>query len=72
MEAPSMSEFRPWLRREQTDEDRQTASLAGIAVVLLLLVAGLFLVHTLRTKAAIEDCLMAGRRNCDSLTTSAR
>jgi hypothetical protein len=27
----------------------------------------LFLVQTLRKKAAIEDCLMAGGRNCDTL-----
>ena len=56
--------------REEDDEaaaDRQTASLAGIAVTLLLLIVGLFLVRELHAKAAIEDCLMAGRSNCDGL-----
>jgi hypothetical protein len=56
--------------REEDDEaaaDRQTASLAGIAVTLLLLIVGLFLVRELHAKAAIEDCLMAGRSNCDWL-----
>jgi len=47
--------------------DRQTASLAGLAVVLLLVVVGLYLVHTLATKAAVEDCLLAGRHNCDAM-----
>ena len=45
--------------------NRQTNSLAGVVIILLLLIAGLFLVQTLRTKALIEDCLLSGRRNCD-------
>lgn len=49
--------------------DRQTASLAAMVIILLLLVGGLFLVHELRTSTLIEDCLLAGRRNCDSLVT---
>jgi len=56
--------------REEEDEaaaDRQTASLAGVAVTLVLLIVGLFLVRELHAKAAIEDCLMAGRSNCDWL-----
>ncbi len=50
---------------DQADADRQTASLAGVAVTLLLLVVGLFLVHALRNEATIEDCLLSGRSNCD-------
>jgi hypothetical protein len=60
---------RHWLTHEQdqADADRRTAGLAGFAIVLLLLVAGLFLVHTLYQKSKIEDCLMAGRLDCDHL-----
>jgi hypothetical protein len=50
--------------------NRQTASLAGVAVTLLLLVVGLFLVHELHAKAVIEDCLMSGRRNCDAMIST--
>lgn len=60
----------PWVdpqRQDQDDADRQTEGLAGVAVVLMLLVVGLFLVHTLSAKSKIEDCLMAGRANCDKL-----
>ncbi len=56
--------------RIEEDEDaanRQTASLAGVAITLLLLVVGLFLVHELHAKATVEDCLMAGRIQCDLL-----
>lgn len=51
--------------------DRQTASLAAVAVILLLLVAGLFLIRELHAKSMIEDCLLAGRRDCDALVTAA-
>ena len=47
-----------------TQADRQTASLAGVAVAIALVVVGLFLVRQLSIKASIEDCLMAGRLNC--------
>ena len=51
----------------QTDADRQTAGLAGFAFVLLLLIAGLFLFQSLYRKSRIEDCLMAGRLDCDRM-----
>jgi hypothetical protein len=63
-----MQQERPWL--VDADEDaanRQTASLAGVAITLLLLVIGLFLVHQLHNEAKIEDCLLAGRSQCDWL-----
>ena len=53
----------------QEEADRQTASLGGVAITLVLLILGLLLVRQLHTKAAIEDCLMAGRINCDLLVT---
>jgi len=49
------------------DADRQTASLAGLAVTLLIVVACLFLFQELRNKAMIEDCLLSGRNNCDTV-----
>ena len=60
---------RPWVSEAEAQEEanRQTAGLAGVAIVLLLLVAGLFLVRALHKESAIEDCLMAGRINCDRL-----
>lgn len=53
---------------DQEGADRQTSSLAGLAFALLLVVIGLFLVHTLRSKAVVEDCLMSGRTNCATVT----
>ena len=44
--------------------NRQTASLAALAVTLLLVVVGLALVHQLRAQANFEDCVMSGRSGC--------
>jgi hypothetical protein len=57
-------DHRRWIEERDEDADRQTASLAAIAVTLLLLVIGLFLVRTLHHTATIEDCLLSGRTNC--------
>jgi hypothetical protein len=53
--------------RDREEADRRTAGLAAIVVVLVLLIGGLLLTQTLRKKSQLEDCLMAGRRNCDQL-----
>lgn len=50
---------------EQAEENRVTSSLAALAFVLSVVVASLFLIHQLQDKAAVEDCLMAQRLNCD-------
>jgi hypothetical protein len=58
-----------WQEDGATEEaaERQTASLAAVAVILVLLIGGLFLVQQLRATTQIEDCLLAGRTNCDTL-----
>ena len=63
-----------WQANETDDRtaQRQTASLAGVAVILLLLVGGLFLVQQLRAASMIQDCLLAGRGNCDILVSASR
>jgi hypothetical protein len=58
--------------RDREDANRRTAGLAAIVVVLLLLIGGLLLTQTLRKKGQLEDCLMAGRRDCDALLNGTR
>ncbi len=53
--------------RDAEAADRRTASLAGLAVTLLVLVICMWVTRQLQAKSAIEDCLMAGRTNCDIL-----
>lgn len=57
---------------QPNDDDRQTASLAGLAVTLLVVVVCLFLAKQLHQKSAIEDCLMSGRNNCDMIIARIR
>jgi len=57
--------------RDQEPESRRGAVI-GLAVVLLLVVAGYFIMTALRHNAQVEDCLMSGRRNCAPIETPAR
>ncbi len=62
-----------WLdvdERRQQEADRQTASLAGLALALALVVVGVFLVRELHSKGMVEDCLLAGRINCDAVVAA--
>ncbi len=52
---------------DQAGADRQTESLAALALLLLLVVVGLFLVRVLMAEGVVEDCLMAGGHNCDAV-----
>ena len=66
-----MPEF-PNPARDREEADRRTAGLAAIVVVLLLLIGGLVLAKTLHRTSHVEDCLLAGRRDCDRLLTTPR
>jgi hypothetical protein len=64
-----MFSYHHW-RDSDTDDkiaQRQTDGLAGLAVVLLLLVGGLYLVQQLRAASMLQDCLLSGRHNCPEL-----
>jgi flagellar biogenesis protein FliO len=54
------------LRRQEIEEGeaRRTNASLGLIVILLLAIAGVWLVRELRKESQIEDCLMQGRRNC--------
>jgi hypothetical protein len=45
--------------------DRQ--NLAAAIVVVILIIAGVWLMTNMRRNGQVEDCLMAHRRNCDAL-----
>lgn len=53
-------------RREKEEDDaRFTASLAGLAVALFLIVLGLDVAERLAAESKLEDCLLQGRANCE-------
>ncbi|HXC13169.1 MAG TPA: hypothetical protein VNV39_10045 [Stellaceae bacterium] len=51
-------------------DDRRTAALMGLAVVLSLAVAAVVLVRDLGKESKLEDCLMSGRTNCAPIEVS--
>ncbi len=70
-----MRDARRWADRDDEDEaaaNCQTASLAGLAAALVLVVLGRFLIHALRHEGQLEDRLMAGRLDCDATAVTAR
>jgi hypothetical protein len=50
--------------RDREGDDRRTAALMGLAIVLALAIAGIVLVRDLGQESRLEDCLMQGRSNC--------
>jgi len=56
----------------QGDEapDARRGTVWALLFVLLLVCGGLFLAHTLRHMARVQDCAISGRSNCDAIDTS--
>ena len=53
-------------------EQRRSAALIGLIIILVLAIAGVVVVRELREKSRLEDCLMAGRHNCAPIEVPAR
>jgi len=49
---------------EHDQQPSRRPALIALVVVVLLVACGLWLSNTLRQSGKVEDCLMAGRRNC--------
>jgi hypothetical protein len=64
-----MSEKRP-PDDDPDDDARFTVSLAGLAIAILLVIVGYYVVDRLAKESKLEDCMMAGRHNCEPLDTS--
>jgi len=52
------------------DQRSQRAALLGLAICLLLVLGGLFLVYELKKSSDLQDCVMQGRTNCAPVDTS--
>ena len=65
----------PMNDRSEDGEDsdqRRSAALIGLIIILALAIAGVWLVRELREKSALEDCLMSGRTNCAPIEAHSR
>jgi hypothetical protein len=56
---------------QETDE-RRSAALIGLIIILALAIAGVVLVRELRERSLLEDCLMSGRTNCAPIEAPVR
>jgi hypothetical protein len=56
--------------REPDDGSGRRGAVIGLLVTLLLVVAGYYLMTSLREQGRLEDCLMSHRTNCAPLDTS--
>ncbi|HZT17983.1 MAG TPA: hypothetical protein VFA23_01195 [Dongiaceae bacterium] len=52
---------------DRDDRDRVKRSFAALALAVVLVVAGLYLLLRLHKANELEMCLEAGHRNCDAL-----
>jgi hypothetical protein len=57
-------------QRPQVPDSRRGALIALIFISLLVLV-GLILEHVLRDSSRLQDCVMQGRTNCDTIDSAA-
>jgi hypothetical protein len=53
-------------------DDRRSAALIGLIIILALAIVGVLLVRELRERSRLEDCLMSGRTNCAPIETPLR
>ena len=72
MNDPELDRFKPdgaksdsLGRAKPGRQENRTPAMAGLAIVVVLLVVGLWLTHELRTASKMQDCLMSGRTNCN-------
>jgi hypothetical protein len=54
----------------QEEDDRFTATLAGLAMAIFLGGLGLYLAEQLAAISVLEDCLLQGRLNCERIQIS--
>ena len=61
-------------RSEDGDDgdQRRSAALIGLIIILALAIAGVVIVRELREKSQLEDCLMSGRHNCAPIEVPSR
>ena len=58
--------------RDDDTDQRRSAALIGLIIILALAIAGVVLVRELRDRSRLEDCLMSGRTNCAPIEVPSR
>jgi hypothetical protein len=56
--------WQPPERQPDPQPATRRAALIGLVMIVLLILGGLFLTHTLGAMARLQDCALSGRSNC--------
>jgi hypothetical protein len=59
----------PWQppgREPDPPSPPRRAALIGLVMIVILVIAGFMLTHTLGAMARLQDCALSGRSNCSS------
>jgi hypothetical protein len=57
---------------QEQDGSQRRRALAGLVIVAVLLVVGIWLAHELTAASKMQDCLMSGRTNCNVIQPPAQ
>jgi hypothetical protein len=52
---------------DQGDGDNRLGALAGLVIVIVLLAVGIWLARDLSAASKMQDCVMSGRTNCNTI-----
>ncbi len=52
---------------KQDDGDNRRGAMAGLVIAVLLLAVGIWLARDLSAASKMQDCLMSGRTNCNTI-----
>jgi hypothetical protein len=52
---------------EKDGSGSRAPAIAGLAIAVVLLVVGIWLAHELTAASKMQDCLMSGRTNCNTI-----
>ena len=51
----------------QSDGDNRRGAIAGLVIAIVLLAVGIWLVRDLSAASKLQDCVMSGRTNCNTI-----
>jgi hypothetical protein len=57
---------------KQKQGGNRNGAVAGLVIAAVLLVVGVWLAHELTAASRLQDCLMSGRTNCNTIQTPAQ
>jgi hypothetical protein len=53
--------------KNQGDGDNRSGAIAGLVIAIVLLAVGIWLARDLSAASKMQDCLMSGRTNCNTI-----